>query len=79
MASETKTSSPWSMKSIDDFQYFNCPRCDFKHQSKQEFINHANELHPESIEHLEQMEDLDGVLCPWKKNNKKEKTTLEKN
>ena len=87
MASETKTSSLWSMKSINDFQYFNCPGCDFKHQSKQEFINHANELHPESIEHLEQMEDLDGVLCPWKKSKFLKtkshqefynKTTLEK-
>ena len=69
MASETKMSSPWGMKSINEFQYFNCPKCEFKHQSKQEFINHANELHLESIEHLELMEDLDEVVCPWKKSD----------
>ena len=75
MASGKK--SPWGMKSINEFQYFNCPKCEFKDQSKQEFINHANELHLESIEYLEQMEDLDGVVCPWKSDDDLDKTKSE--
>ena len=41
--------NPWNIKSIYELQYFNCPSCLFKHQSKQEIVNHAYESHPTSI------------------------------
>ena len=59
--------NPWNVHSIYDLQYFNCPSCIFKNNSKQEFINHACELHPESVTYLENIIDnsLADVVCPW--------------
>ena len=64
---EEEFENPWSIKSIYEFQYFNCPSCAFKRQSKQEFINHAYEVHPESIDYLQEIKDgsLSGTICPW--------------
>ena len=59
---------PWQIKSIYELQYFICPSCDFKNQNKQEFIHHANEIHPEAIHYLKTtIEDnsLEDVWCPW--------------
>ena len=63
----TNLKNPWSIQSIYQLQYFNCPTCDFKIHSKQKFIHHVHEKHPESIEHLEKIQDgsLDDVNCPW--------------
>ena len=52
--------NPWSIQSIEEFQYFNCPSCFFKDKSKQGFVNHACENHPESIEHLKEIQDKAG-------------------
>ena len=41
--------NPWNIQSIYELQYFNCPTCVFKNQSKQTFINHAYEYHPDAI------------------------------
>ena len=48
-------------------RYFNCPSCIFKNNSKQEFINHACESHPETIEHLKNIRDksLADIVLPW--------------
>ena len=59
--------SPWKIQSIYELQYFNCPSCIFKDKSKQEFINHACQNHPETIEHLKNIQDksLTDVKLPW--------------
>ena len=59
--------NPWNIRSIYDLQYFNCPSCIFKNSSKQEIINHAYNLHPESIEYLMNIDDnsLMDVSLPW--------------
>ena len=59
--------SPWNIQSIYELQYFNCPSCFFKDNSKQEFINHACEIHPESIEHLKNIQgkSLTDIVLPW--------------
>ena len=44
--------NPWHIQSIYDLQYFNCPSCEFKNNSKQEFINHAYEIHPIAINYF---------------------------
>ena len=49
--------NPWNIQSIYDLQYFNCPTCLYKNHLKQEFINHAYYFHPESIEHLTNIND----------------------
>ena len=59
--------NPWNIKSIYDLQYFNCPSCLYKHQFKQEIVDHAFEFHPESIEILSKIKDqsLIDIICPW--------------
>ena len=49
--------NPWDIRSIYELQYFNCPKCSYKNNSKQEFIQHAYEDHPEAIAHLNKIED----------------------
>ena len=39
--------SSWYVESLFDFQFYVCPSCDFKHNSKQEFVTHALETHSE--------------------------------
>ena len=55
------------IQSIYDLQYFNCPTCVFKNSSKQEFINHAYEIHPWAVAYLDNVEDgsLNDIACPW--------------
>ena len=60
--------NPWSVQSIFDLQYFNCPSCSFKHDSKQTFVDHAYAKHFESADYLAEISDgsLDDIICPWK-------------
>ena len=59
--------NPWNIQSIYDLQYFDCPSCEFKNHSKQRFVNHAFDSHPNSIEYLSLIHDgsFDDVVCPW--------------
>ena len=58
--------NPWNIQSIYEFQFFICPSCIFKNHSKQEFINHAYEYHPESIEYFKNINDesLNDIVFP---------------
>ena len=60
--------NPWHIQSIYEFQYFNCPICVYKDQSKQDFVNHAFQDHPESISSLLNIGDssLEDVDFPTK-------------
>ena len=59
--------NPWKIQSIYDLQYFTCPSCEFKEYSKQLFVIHASEYHPNSIEYLNSIADgsLNDIVCPW--------------
>ena len=59
--------NPWNIDSIYDLQFFNCPSCFFKDSSKQEIINHAFEIHPDSINCLAKIKDesLSDIIWPW--------------
>ena len=59
--------NPWAIRSIYELQFFNCPSCEFKDFSKQEFINHAHVSHFEAVSHLKNIKDgsLDDINCPW--------------
>ena len=63
----TEVQNPWSIESIYDFQYFICPKCSYQNHSKQEFVNHAFEIHPEAVDHLCKIQDdsLNDIFCPW--------------
>ena len=64
---ELKTESPWDVKSILEFQYFNCPTCSDKYGLKQDFINHASKFHPESVDYLKKISDgsFSDIILPW--------------
>ena len=68
---------PWNVQSIYDLQFFNCPSCEFKDFSKQDFINHAHLSHFGSIKHLMNIKDgsLDDIFCPW--NHQSNENNLE--
>ena len=45
MKDVTDNSNPWNSASIYDFLYYICPECPLKVHEKQDFINHAYEMH----------------------------------
>ena len=63
--------NPWEVESIYEFYYFNCPTCSYKHCSKQDFVNHVIEIHPESVDSLKKICDgsLSNVTIPWEPEN----------
>ena len=62
-----KEKSPWNIECLYDLQFFNCPSCIYKHNSKQDFICHAYDTHPESVDYLKNIKDgsTSDILCPW--------------
>ena len=44
----TENENHWNVKSLYEFQFFNCPICPFKNYLKQDFVNHAVDAHPKS-------------------------------
>ena len=69
-------SSPWDVRSLYDFQYFNCPECQFKVCEKQTFVDHAFDYHPDSVRYLDTIQDgsMVEVSIPWKIEVKEEAT-----
>ena len=61
----------WEFQSLYDLQFFNCPACDFKDKSKQAFVDHACNVHPESINYFMNVQDgsIGDIVCPWSKND----------
>ena len=58
---------PWRIESLFELQFFVCPSCAYKNHSKQNFVNHAYNIHPESINQLKSITDnsISDVNCPW--------------
>ena len=48
--------NPWSVESIEDFRFYNCPECDHKEPIKRNFLKHAIRCHPKSGELLDSLE-----------------------
>ena len=61
-----KLENPWDVSSIYVFQYFKCPSCLY-FASKQDFVNHTFNAHPESTEYFKKISDrsLSDVILPW--------------
>ncbi len=49
--------NPWAVDSLDAFVYFHCPECGEMSQFKQDFIDHAFEMHPEGAQSLYNIRD----------------------
>ena len=64
---EITDENPWNILSLYEFLVFDCPSCTYKNNSKQEFILHVCELHPEAIENLKNITDgsTSDITCPW--------------
>ena len=67
MAMTLKLENPWDVESLYEFQYFVCPSCLYKHGSKQDFVCHAFDNHPECVIFFENIRDgsINDILCPW--------------
>ena len=52
---EEKPDNPWLVQRLEEFQYFCCPECDLKDQSKENFVKHALNFHPLAHESLGNM------------------------
>ena len=50
--------NPWKVSAIEDFQFFCCPECDCRNHSKDDFLAHAFETHPDAKEALK---DIFGI------------------
>ena len=61
-----ESENPWDVKSVYDLLVFKCPACIFLNSSKQKFVDHAFENHPESIASLLNVCDgsLEDILIP---------------
>ena len=49
--------NPWDVSSIYEFNFFCCPECDCKVNTKQSFVSHALECHPRAAEGLKSVSD----------------------
>ena len=54
--------SPWNVNKLEDFLHYCCPECEEKNQSRNEFIQHAQNQHPESIAYLFRFHAKEEVL-----------------
>ena len=48
--------NPWSVESIEDIRFYNCPECDHKEPIKRDFLKHAIRCHPKSGELFDSLE-----------------------
>ena len=68
--------NPWDVRSLHELQVYDCPECVFQDWSKQIFVNHAIDNHPDSIQYLKNIQDgsMDDVEipCPNKSDSKNE-------
>ena len=62
--------SPWDVRSLYELQVYDCPECVFQDWSKQSFVNHAIQNHPDSSKYLSNIQDdsLDDIDVPWHEN-----------
>ena len=68
----------WNFQYLYELQFFNCPACNYKDKSKQEFVDHACAVHPESITYLMNFSDINDVICPWNRIDIKEENIIDK-
>ena len=62
------TQNPWNIvQSLYELQYFNCLSCSYRNKSKQDFIIHAYDFHPEATNILKNIHDgsTSDITLPW--------------
>ena len=76
ITNNVKVENPWDVESFYEFRYFNCPSCSNRYTFLQDFVNHANDTHPESINYLRKISDesiCNLVVPPWTFESESEK------
>ena len=81
-------SNPWDVEDLDIYLRYNCPQCDAKCETKDMFVNHAIDTHPEAKEVLQDQnsfcevqikeEAIDWDYCDESYENVKEEDEEEK-
>ena len=91
MKCEPNNKNPWCVENLEEFLYFCCPECDERNQSKESFIEHAFEQHPnskeclvsfqfkEEFENLNQRQDLNSKEIPVEIYNVKQELIEDEN
>ena len=51
-----QSSNPWSHKKLEDFLYFNCPECEYRTQTGDDFLIHCHD-HPMAKDFIGSVED----------------------
>ncbi len=64
--------NPWSVQSLEDFLHYCCPECDAKSQSKELFVNHAIQEHPDAVGTLSQFVTLSDYQISTKEEQEQE-------
>ena len=67
-SNNVKVENPWDVESFYEFRYYNCPSCSNRYTFLQDFVNHAYDAHPESINYLRKISDesvYDRFVPPW--------------
>ena len=54
--------NPWKVAAIEDFQFFCCPECDTRNHSKDDFLTHAFESHPNAKDALNDILGIETVI-----------------
>ena len=48
MSFTNKSQNPWDVSSLDEFLYYNCPECEVKSSTKEQFVGHAIVAHEQA-------------------------------
>ena len=44
------SNNPWNVLSLEAFHFYCCPECESKHETKDQFVEHATSTHPKARE-----------------------------
>ena len=44
--------NPWNVSTLEKFRYFNCPQCENKYSTKEQFVGHAIVAHKKACDYL---------------------------
>ena len=74
-----ESSNPWAVDSLNSFNYYCCPECDLKSHSKQAFVNHAFQKHPDRASALYSIKDqtVQGIKFPIKQETEHDEVKVE--
>ena len=58
--------NPWKVENLTKFLYYCCPECEYQDHSKENFIQHASNTHPKSIDCLKKFSKYQKTMTNYK-------------